>query len=75
MGLIMLFANMGRLLGPLWAGFAYPSDYNNSGPGNFGSEKVYLVCGGFIVVASLAFLVGYMKFQKKRYNTPVALCI
>jgi hypothetical protein len=64
MGVIMLFANMGRLLGPLWAGFAFPS--TNKTKGTFGSAKLYLACLGFIAIASVGFLIGYIKIQRKK---------
>eukprot|EP00026_Physarum_polycephalum_P022027 Phypoly_transcript_25753.p1 GENE.Phypoly_transcript_25753~~Phypoly_transcript_25753.p1 ORF type:complete len:162 (+),score=13.27 Phypoly_transcript_25753:60-488(+) len=64
MGLIMLFANMGRLLGPLWAGFAFPS--TNLEKGTFGSDELYLTCLGYIVFASTAFLLGYIFIQRRR---------
>jgi len=64
MGLIMLFANMGRLVGPLWAGYAFPS--TNLEKGSFGSAKLYLACLGYIFVASSAFMIGYVQIQRKR---------
>ncbi len=69
MGIIMFFANMGRLWGPLWAGYAFP--YVKADGTSVGSALLYSGCGAFICLTSILFLIGYMKFQKKK--RPVTL--